>query len=168
LWTEPSPRQGERNPTRHTEELVFHLLLACTPERLAKFCSVGQAISKLALADASCIGHQIDTAMTLRGVFRKAHFLSDRIEHYRLKFFSNKLRALMRYRRGGHWHAVLISCGHRTKVSPRESWALPRSLLQSSNVPSYYYSLNTPAYSCVSITAPDSSNTRMIAPCERE
>jgi hypothetical protein len=27
--------------------------------------------------------------------------------------------------------ALLIGCGHRTRVSPRESWPFPRSLLQS-------------------------------------
>ena len=30
-----------------------------------------------------------------------------------------------------------------------------------------HYSLKSPLCSCVSITAPDSSNTRMIAECER-
>jgi hypothetical protein len=28
----------------------------------------------------------------------------------------------MRYGEAVHWNAVLISCGHRAKVSPRESW----------------------------------------------
>jgi hypothetical protein len=37
--------------------------------------------------------------MTLCTAFRgRAVFLSDRTEDYRLKFFSNKLRALMQYR----------------------------------------------------------------------
>jgi hypothetical protein len=95
-----APTGREESDTAHGG-IGFHLLVPCTAERVAKFYSVRQAFfkrfSKLALADAQCIGDQVDIAMTLRGVFRRRAFLSDRIDDYRLKFFSNKLRALMRY-----------------------------------------------------------------------
>jgi hypothetical protein len=86
----------------------------------------GRACSKILLGTSSVFPSLLwlthNVSETLRGVFRRRAFLSDRIEDYMLRFFSNKLRALMRLRRGGHWNAVLISCGHRAKVSPRESW----------------------------------------------
>jgi hypothetical protein len=95
----PSPRQGERNPTRHTEELVSTYFLRA--RRVSNKILLGKS-SEIP----SCFGRHIchrrsdvGTAMTLCAAFRgRAFFLSDRTEDYRLKFFSNKLRALMRYR----------------------------------------------------------------------
>jgi hypothetical protein len=68
--------------------------------------------------------------MTRAASRRRAIFLSDRIEDYRLKFFSTNCEHSCDTERRS-LEALLIGCGHRTRVSPRESWPLPRSLLQS-------------------------------------